>query len=163
RTSYCPKSNCRPAHCRWALRLPKTERSFTSQQVAETQLRLSIRRRMTSQPQSQSETAPGESRSIRAVQSSTPQTAHPMTCRLSIKSREKQRGGWGWAAVGGASRSSQRSAGPQPSVFVEKGRLQTPPALISPRQRNWDIARATRAIAGLLPPCCPLGEMQPRL
>src|SRR5207249_5783749 len=80
--NYRPKSNCQQARCRWALPFPKMETSFTSQQVAETQLRSSIRRRMKWRQQFLSEIVPGESRSTRADRSSTQQMAHQTTSQL---------------------------------------------------------------------------------
>src|SRR5213080_4609310 len=74
--NYRPKSNCQQARSRWALPFPKMETNFTSQRVVETLLRLSTRRRMKWRQQFPLEIAPGESRSIPADRSFTPQMAH---------------------------------------------------------------------------------------
>ncbi len=160
RTNFCPKSNCQRAHCRWAPPFQVTERSFTSQQVAAIQLRLSTPPRMQWRQQFPSETAPGESRA-------RSQRLEALHCKRRIKRRLRRRS---QIAQRIASDQSRRwplghcSCNRRKIISSTRGRHNPPVAKRGViHRRDSDIAPATRAIGDPLPRCCLLADMPARL
>src|SRR6266481_4151660 len=111
RTNYSQEFNCRRVRCRWVPLSPVTEKSFTSQQVAEMRLQLSILRRMKWRQQFLSEIVPGESRSIPADRNSTPPMARQTTSPLSMSNRARNCGASKPATAHGESRLFPRKDG----------------------------------------------------
>src|SRR5438045_7600167 len=102
RTKFYQKSSCQRVLCQWALRSHETEKNFTSQLAAATQLpsltpKSSTRKGRLSSPHEERgrvrsrllqrfplEIASGESRSTPQARSFTPQTAHQTMSPSSI-------------------------------------------------------------------------------